>query len=221
MIKYWQFIKNVTIRNLLLIFLFFFFFFFSPSTVILIIASGLSYVNFIQSTTVLVVLLSVITFGYGLICLYTSQEFQLKVAKLLTVVFSLLMAFVTVGVAAQAADDIYEREHPPTPTPTVARPTIPHNKTLTSNPTVSTTLISTTLGVADNLPADVSSLYLGGLIAIFFLAALLHPTELFCLFHGVWYLLCLPSGYLLLIVYSVCNMTDRSWGKQHLLFEVN
>lgn len=180
---------------------------------ILIIASGLSYVHIIESATVLVVLLSLLTFGYGLICLYTSQEFQLKAAKLLTVVFSLLMAFVTVGVAAQAADDIYKRQHPPTPTPTTVLQTTPRNITPSLSVTSATTLVSTTAAVGDELPANVSSLYLGGLIGIFLLAALLHPTEAFCLFNGIWYLLCLPSGYLLLIVYSICNMTDRSWGK--------
>ena len=180
---------------------------------ILIIASGLSYVHFIESALVLVVLLTLITFGYGLICLYTSQEFQLKAAKLLTVVFSFLMAFVTVGVTAQAADDIYKRHHLPTPTPTAPLPTARHNITSTSSLTLTTALLSTTARVGDGLPANVTSLYLGGLIGIFFLAALLHPTEAFCLVNGVWYLLCLPSGYLLLIVYSICNMTDRSWGK--------
>ena len=180
---------------------------------ILIIASGLSYVKFIESTTVLVVLLSLLTFGYGLVCLYTSQEFQLKVAKFLTAVFSLLMALVTVGVVAQAADVIYERQHPPTPAPTAALPTTRHNITPTSSLTLTTALLSNTARVGDGLPANVSSLYFGGLIWIFFLAAFLHPTEAFCLLNGVWYLLCLPSGYLLLIVYSICNMTDRSWGK--------
>lgn len=43
--------------------------------------------------------------------------------------------------------------------------------------------------------------------------ALCHPTEAYCLLHGVWYLLCLPSGYLFLTIYSVCNLTDRSWGE--------
>jgi len=137
-------------------------------------------------------------------------------------VFSLLMAFVTVGVAAQAADDLYHRQHPPTPTPTAAIPTPRHyNISLTSNQSGTTVPGSTTPATDDGLPADVSSLYLGGLIGIFFLGALLHPTEAFCLLNGVWYLLCLPSGYLLLIVYSVCNMTDRSWGKQHLHHNVN
>lgn len=63
------------------------------------------------------------------------------------------------------------------------------------------------------LPAAVSTLYLAGLVAIFLLAGLLHPFEAYCLLYGFCYLLGLPSGYLLLIIYSVCNMTDRSWGK--------
>ena len=64
-----------------------------------------------------------------------------------------------------------------------------------------------------HLPAGVSTLYLAGLSGIFLAAALLHPKEFTCLLHGVWYLLCLPSGYLLLTIYSLCNLTDRSWGR--------
>ncbi|KXJ20584.1 Caskin-1 [Exaiptasia diaphana] len=64
----------------------------------------------------------------------------------------------------------------------------------------------------DGFPADLSSLYLAGLVGIYFAAALVHPSEAFCLVHGIWYLFCLPSGYLLLIVYSLANITDRSWG---------
>ncbi|CAB4012509.1 Chitin synthase 6, partial [Paramuricea clavata] len=59
---------------------------------------------------------------------------------------------------------------------------------------------------------SVSAWYFYGLVAIFILTALCHPTEASCVVHGVWYLLCLPSGYLFLIIYSVCNLTDRSWG---------
>ena len=47
--------------------------------------------------------------------------------------------------------------------------------------------------------------------------ALLHGSEGFSLIHGVWYLLCLPSGYLFLTIYSVANLTDRSWGKCSIL----
>ena len=79
------------------------------------------------------------------------------------------------------------------------------NATTSTNPT-------TEVPGSLELPADVSTLYLTGLIGIFILAALLHLTEAYCLVHGLWYLLCLPSGYLLLIIYSICNLTDRSWG---------
>ena len=47
------------------------------------------------------VLLGLVVVGFALICKYTKQDFQLKVAKILTVVFALLMAFVAVGVMAQ------------------------------------------------------------------------------------------------------------------------
>ena len=188
---------------------------------ILIMSSGLSYANSGISNAVMVVLLSLITVGYALICLYTSQEFQLKVAKLLTILFALLMAFVVVGVAAQAGDDLYERAHPTTssPAPTTHTGTPWHNRSsllAASDVTTPSTMPTSSSSLADKLPADVSSFYLGGLIGIFILAALLHFTEAACLIHGIWYLLCLPSGYLLLIVYSICNMTDRSWGKKNL-----
>lgn len=29
---------------------------------------------------------------------------------------------------------------------------------------------------------------------------------------GIWYILCLPGGYLFLIIYSFANLNDRSWG---------
>ena len=60
---------------------------------------------------------------------------------------------------------------------------------------------------------SVSAWYLYGLVGIFILTALCHPTEAGCVIHGIWYLLCLPSGYIFLIIYSICNLTDRSWGK--------
>ena len=54
--------------------------------------------------------------------------------------------------------------------------------------------------------------YLFSMIGFFFLTALLHGFEFTGLIHGIWYLLCLPSGYLLLVIYSAANLTDRSWG---------
>lgn len=44
------------------------------------------------------------------------------------------------------------------------------------------------------------------------LAALLHPYEVSCLMHGLIYYLAIPSMYLLLIIYSLCNLNNISWG---------
>ncbi|XP_032242861.1 uncharacterized protein LOC5517022 [Nematostella vectensis] len=168
-----------------------------PSTVILVIVGGMVYgVGANENTSV--ILLSLITLTYGLICLFMSQDFQLKTAKFLTFVFAVIMILVTIGVAAQIANELEVRRI------VKQTPTIPPNSTV-ATPTVSTS-------VELMLPAGISTLYLGGLAGIFMVAALMHPTEAYCLINGLWYLLCLPSGYLLLTIYSVVNMTDRSWG---------
>ena len=57
------------------------------------------------------------------------------------------------------------------------------------------------------------TLSLGLLVAIFIVTGMLHPSEFKCLLNGITYLLCLPSGYLVLNIYSIVNITDRSWGK--------
>ena len=62
------------------------------------------------------------------------------------------------------------------------------------------------------LPLPPSTIFLAMLISIFILTALVHPSEAYCLLHGVWYLLCLPSSSMVLMIYSVCNITERSWG---------
>ena len=142
----------------------------------------------------LVVLICLMVVAYTLVCLLTSQNFQLKVSKILTFVFAVIMCIVVIGVALQISSDLQERGAEPTPIP---------NTTATLAPK----------SLEHHLPAGVSTLYLAGLSGIFVAAALLHPKEFTCLLHAVWYLLCLPSGYLLLTIYSLCNITDRSWGR--------
>ncbi|CAL1544783.1 unnamed protein product, partial [Lymnaea stagnalis] len=36
------------------------------------------------------------------------------------------------------------------------------------------------------------------------------------LIHGVLYLLTIPSGYLLLVIFSICNLNDVSWGTREV-----
>ena len=151
------------------------------------------------------VLLSLVVAVYVLICLYTPPKWQLKVSKILTFFFSVIMCTVAVGLAVQISNDLKERKVEPTVATTMQIET--------------TSLTTTTKPLEHHLPAGVSSLYLGGLIAIFVVSALLHPREVTCLFHGIWYFLCLPSGYLLLTVYAICNLTDSSWGMLSFSFD--
>ena len=175
---------------------------FSPSTVILVIVGGMLYSGVDLDEIAIVVLICLIVVAYTLVCLFTSQNFQMKVSKLLTFVFAVIMCIVVIGVAVQISNELKKRNVEPT-----ALPTLQPNTTATTAPKP----------LEHHLPAGISTLYLAGLSGIFTAAALLHPKEFTCLFHGVWYLLCLPSGYLLLTIYSLCNLTDRSWGKCHRL----
>lgn len=168
------------------------------STVILVIVGGMVLAGVPVNHITTSVLLSLVVAVYVLICLYTPPKWQLKVSKILTFFFSVIMCTVAVGLAVQISNDLKERKVEPTVATTMQIET--------------TSLTTTTKPLEHHLPAGVSSLYLGGLIAIFVVSALLHPREVTCLFHGIWYFLCLPSGYLLLTVYAICNLTDSSWG---------
>jgi len=47
-------------------------------------------------------------------------------------------------------------------------------------------------------------------------AGVLHPYEIGCLLHGPIYYLAVPSMYVLLIVYSLCNLNNISWGTREI-----
>lgn len=69
---------------------------------ILVISSGLNYAfpDTVNLTGVFIVVLIVVA-AFTLVCIYTSQVFQLKVAKILTLAFSIVMTITTVGLMAQ------------------------------------------------------------------------------------------------------------------------
>eukprot|EP00731_Ephydatia_muelleri_P036942 Em0359g7a len=61
-------------------------------------------------------------------------------------------------------------------------------------------------------PLTPSNMYLVLFTLLFISSGLFHLNEFSCLIHGVWYFLALPSGYLILLIYSVANLDDLSWG---------
>ncbi|XP_078667292.1 uncharacterized protein LOC144909112 [Branchiostoma floridae x Branchiostoma belcheri] len=273
-----------------------------PSTVILIMAAGLELVvGSIGGGGIIptVVVFSLIFLGYGVLCLYAKQDTQLKWAKVLTMVFMIVMVMVLIGQARemvtafqslndrltqQNANHLTDAEKscldcrvtgcgdcktltcdgpinwsknnvstwlmecfgPKDQFHNISRhftqysgyqlslfdepvfcakfavqngdPDKERNcklilreflKLKDENVPVTSTPPTTPL---QQLPLPVSVIYFLSLAGLFVITALLHPSEFLKLLYGFVYLLSLPSGYILLTIYSVCNMTDRSWG---------
>ncbi|BFY98509.1 hypothetical protein BsWGS_01548 [Bradybaena similaris] len=73
-------------------------------------------------------------------------------------------------------------------------------------------IVGTAVQIAEDTVVSPNALFLLMLIAIFILSASFHPQEFFCLLPGALYFLALPSGYVLLMVYAMCNLHVVSWG---------
>ena len=178
--------NSITILFILYEFLIVFSSLISPATVILIIVTGIRAIDPNANEIILIVVLSIISVLYGVICIYATEKIQLDVAKLLTLVFSIIMAVVISGIVSDIINDV-----------------ISHGKETGNTNQTSQDF---------QFPIDITAAY-GGLFAVtFVVAGILHFNEFFYLFHFIWYLLCLPSGYLFLIIYSACNINNRSWG---------
>ena len=162
----------------------------SPATVILVIASGLKTAFGLNSIAVVIILVIIAVF-YGIICVFTSQKTQLDIAKVLTFIFATIMIVVLVGIIKGFVEDFVKHGS--------------NHHDIGGNESVhnSTGLI---------LPFAQSTIYIGLFGAIFIITAILHFSESLALFHCLWYLLGLPSGYLLLLLYSCANLNSRSWG---------
>ncbi|MBN3309168.1 CHS6 synthase, partial [Amia calva] len=57
-----------------------------------------------------------------------------------------------------------------------------------------------------------SGLFFISMCILFIVTALLHPQEAPLIIYGVVYILSIPSGYLLLTIFSLVNMNNISWG---------
>ncbi|XP_037866580.1 chitin synthase chs-2 [Bombyx mori] len=61
-----------------------------------------------------------------------------------------------------------------------------------------------------------SSIFTVATFGLFFVTAALHPQEISCLMYICIYYITIPSMYLLLIVYSLCNLNNVSWGTREI-----
>ena len=177
--------NSITIVFILYEFLIIFSSLISPATVILIIVTGIKGLDHSVNELALIIVLSVISVLYGVICIYATEKTQLGIAKALTLVFSIIMAVVISGILSETIDNV-----------------ITGDQTKHTNQTKHNF----------HFPTDISAVYSGIFATTFTIAGILHFNEILCLLHVIWYILCLPSGYLFLMIYSVCNLNNRSWG---------
>ncbi|KAM8841070.1 chitin synthase chs-2-like [Spinachia spinachia] len=66
--------------------------------------------------------------------------------------------------------------------------------------------------VKDQTILTPSSIFLIFLALFYVITALLHPQEIGLVCFGFIYIICIPSAYLLLSIYSIVNMNNVSWG---------
>lgn len=57
-----------------------------------------------------------------------------------------------------------------------------------------------------------TGLFLMSMTVLYLVTAILHPQEFGMIVYGLMYFICIPSGYLLLTIYSLVNMNIVSWG---------
>ena len=186
----------------------------SPATVILIIASGLQGAYQISNGAVLatIIILTLLSVFYGVICLYTSQKTQIDVAKFLTFLFAILMVIVFVGIFKQIILEVFPVDnglqllHPPT------CKNASNTDCLRAQNNLGVSVNTSTPFKSVRLPTSPTTWYVALFAVTYTAAALLHPREITGLVHCVWYILALPSGYLLLLIYSAVNLDSQSWG---------
>jgi len=161
----------------------------SPATVILVIVTGLKAFDSHLNEAALLVTLCIISVLYGVVCIYATEKTQINIAKMLTFLFSIVMAIVISGVLKQTVNAATEGD-----------------ESIHSNSSVNNFRFQVDFGVV----------YLGVFVGTFIIAGLFHANEILGLLHFIWYLLCLPSGYLFLMIYAFCNINNRSWGTREV-----
>lgn len=77
-------------------------------------------------------------------------------------------------------------------------------------------LIGTVRTAIDGSLTSPNVVFLLMLVIIFFVAAMMHPEEFTCVIPGALYFICIPTGYLILTIYYLCNLHIVSWGTREL-----
>jgi len=63
---------------------------------------------------------------------------------------------------------------------------------------------------------DPTSIFEISLVGLYLITGILHPTEMMVLVHGLLYYVTVPSAFILLMIYSLSNMNNVSWGTREV-----
>ncbi|KAL4229437.1 chitin synthase I [Mactra antiquata] len=77
-------------------------------------------------------------------------------------------------------------------------------------------LVGTIVTAVKSSPFHPSVVFLAFLVIAFSFSAILHPKEWSCIVFGALYFLLIPTGFLLLNIYSLCNLHVVSWGTREV-----
>ena len=183
---------------------------------ILVITSGLqSAYRFSDQTALFIIsMLVLVSMLYGIVCLFTSPKTQIDIAKILTLFFAIIMITVVAGIFRDLVIDVSSQlQQIKLETPNCTALNISNHSKAFEDCIADAKLILPSYSTF-RLPISVSIIYIGLFAVTFAIAALMHPAnfEWSNVFHSIWYLLALPSGYLLLLIYSAANLDSQSWG---------
>ncbi|XP_078604966.1 uncharacterized protein LOC144878360 isoform X2 [Branchiostoma floridae x Branchiostoma japonicum] len=186
-------IKNSSVSFLFMLYqlLLFFSFLIGPATAILIASGGLDfYLSGSFPLEATIAIMSILTFLFGFICLRYKQDTQLKWAKALGSLFGVVMIMVMVALVEKIVKTSVD---------------------FVGSGSIAPPDTNSTFGIDEVLPA-VDTFYFVATIGMFIVTGLVHLPEFYCLFSGILYFLALPTTFIFLNIYGVCNLTDKSWG---------
>ncbi|KAK7010869.1 Chitin synthase class 2 [Biomphalaria glabrata] len=76
--------------------------------------------------------------------------------------------------------------------------------------------VGTIISIATENFSSPNVVFITGLGVIFISAAVLHPQEIYCLVYGALYFLVVPSTFILLTIFYLCNLNNVSWGTREV-----
>ncbi|XP_067686177.1 chitin synthase chs-2-like isoform X2 [Haliotis asinina] len=143
----------------------------TPGTIFMLIVGALTtaYPDIPLYGSFVINLIPIIIFV--LLCFKTSTDVQLSFASLVSIVYSLLMMVVLVGILQQVAKSGF---------------------------------------------CSVSTIFLTGVAGIYVSSAFLHPQEFWCIIHGGLYFLSIPAMSVLMMIFSLGNLQNVSWGTREV-----